>query len=214
MKPCRTASQLLERLDAEFVWRLQEIASLRKAIDRAAGINQNALLRASLPILYAHWEGYVKSAAIEYGSYISTLGIKFSEVKQSFSGLRALAYANQLHSISRRIFTATELLLAFRELDNEKAILNLAPHLWNVGNLNYDLFEQILQFFSLDTSIYSSKKQLIDDVLLRHRNEIAHGSFIQFDSGRFDTLSDEILELMRQFKTDIQNSAASRAYIR
>lgn len=214
MKPARTASQLLEQLDNEFAWRLTEIASLRKAIRNSEGFMQSALLRASVTLLYAHWEGYVKMAAIRYGAYISSLRITFGEAQRSFAGLKALTYVRQLHTIKKQIFAASELLLALQDMNSERVTLNLDAHISNVGNLDYNLFEQIAGFLCLDTSSYAAKKTLIDESLLKNRNEIAHGDYLLIDPEGFDTLSDEILAMMRQFKTDIQNAVTLRAYLR
>ena len=214
MRPARTASQLLEQLDNEFAWRLTEIASLRKAIRNAGGPTQVALLRASVTLLYAHWEGYVKTAAIRYGAYISSLRINFSEAQRSFSGLKALSYVKQLHSLKKQIFVSSELLSALHSVDDDRLSLNLDAHIANVGNLDYDLFEQIAQFLCIDAKSYSAKKTLIDESLLKKRNEIARGDYLLIDMDGFEVLSDEILEIMRQFKTDIQNAVALKAYLR
>jgi len=214
MKPARTASQLLEQLDSELAWRLQELASLRRAISGAQGINQSTLLRAAVPLLYAHWEGYVKGTAIRYAAYISALGVTFGDVQPSFAGGKAMGHVKQLHAISKRVLAASELLIALKSIDSEKAILGFDNHISNIGNLNFDMFEQISGFLSIDTTPYVTKKQLIDESLLRQRNDIAHGDYLTIDADRFESLSNEILGLMRQFKTDVQNAATLRSYLR
>ena len=214
MKPPRTASQLQEKLDEDFIWRLQEISTIRRSIRNASGKGQTALLRAAVPLLYAHWEGFIKIAAFRYGGYISSIGITFREVKTNLSGLKALAYVKQLHPISKRIFVASELLAALYEIEKEGVKINLEDHISNVGNLNFDMFEQIAAFLCIDPTGYSAKKQLIDESLLSQRNDIAHGEYLLIDRERFESLSDEIISLMRQFKTDIENGAAQKNYLR
>lgn len=214
MKPPRTADQLQEKLDEDFAWRLQEIAAIRKSIRNASGRNQLALLRAAVPLLYAHWEGFIKTAAFRYAGYISSLGIKFREAKVSLAGLKALTYVKQLHPITKRIFVASELLAALHEVESEPVEINLEPYIANVGNLNYDIFEQIAGFLCIDATRYAVKKQLIDKSLLSQRNDIAHGDYLLIDPDGFKSLSDEIIVLMRQFKTDIENGAALKSYLR
>lgn len=214
MKPARTTSQLLERLDSEFSWRFQEITLLRKTIRQASGKSQDALLRAAVPLLYAHWEGFIKAAAIQYSDFICKLGVTYSDVKDSFAGLKALGYVKQLHGINRRIFTASEILSALFGIAADKVNMQLRVHVADIGNLNYDIFEQISKFLSLDSAGYAAKKQLIDESLLKQRNEIAHGEYLLIDADRFEDLSNEIISLMRMFKTDIQNAAVSKSYLR
>ena len=175
---------------------------------------QSALLRASVTVLYAHWEGYVKKAAIQYAAYISSLGITFGEARQSLAGLRALSYVKQLHAINKRIFAASELLSALHGVNDDKVTLPLDTYIVNVGNLNYDIFEQIVRFLSIDPHNYAAKKALIDESLLAQRNGIAHGDYLLIDANGFEALSNEILTMMRQFKTDIQNAVILKTYLR
>jgi hypothetical protein len=163
MKPPRTADQLQERLDEDFAWRIQEIAAIRKSIRNASGRSQLVLLRAAVPLLYAHWEGFIKTAAFRYAGYISSIGLTFREAKTSLAGLKALTYVKQLHPITKRIFVASELLSALREVDNEPVDINLEPYISHVGNLTYDIFVQIVGFLCIDPTRYGAKKQLIDE---------------------------------------------------
>lgn len=214
MKKVRTGTQLLKSLDDDLGWRVKEITALRSAIRTASGPNQTAILRAAIPILYAHWEGYIKFAAITYCGYLSSLNLRFAEIKQSFSGLKGLAYVKTLHAITKRVFVASELLGHLNSIDAQVVEMPIERHVSNVGNLNFDVFEQITEFLALDIAGYSAKKILIDESLLKMRNEIAHGEYLLIDAEGFETLSDEILDIIRQFKTDVQNAVALKAYLR
>jgi hypothetical protein len=214
MKHVRTANQLIERLDDELAWRLQELVSIRRAIRNSSGVTETSLLRAAVPILYAHWEGFVKAAAIGYANFISTQGIPFGKLQRSFKGLRALTHVKQLHEIKRRIFVAAEIINTLENIDKEACKLPLASHISYIGNLDYDIFEQIVEFLSIGGANYTTRKQLIDETLLKMRNEIAHGEYLLIDFHEFEALSDNILEIMRQFKTDIQNAVVRRDYLR
>jgi MAE_28990/MAE_18760-like HEPN len=214
MKPPRTADQLQEKLDEDFAWRIQEIAAIRKSIHNASGRGQLALLRAAVPLLYAHWEGFIKKAAFHYSDYISSIGITYREAKMCLAGLKALTYVKKLHPMTKRIFVASELLAALHKIENEAIDINLKPYISNVGNLTYDIFEQIVGFLCIDPTGYGAKKQLIDESLLSRRNDIAHGDYLLIDVDGFESLSEEIIVIMRQFKTDIENGAALKTYLR
>jgi hypothetical protein len=214
MKPPRTASQLLGQLDADLAWRLQEITSVRRAIRRADGVDESALLRAAIPLLYAHWEGYIKGCAGRYAAFISGLGVTFGEVQRSFMGLKALSQVKTLHAISKRLFTSSELLDSLYAIEFEKVTLPVDGYISNVGNLNFDMFEQIAGFLAIDAKPYAVKKPLIDESLLGRRNDIAHGEYLVVDAKSFEDLSDEILSLMRAFKTDVQNAVVLKSFLR
>jgi hypothetical protein len=214
MKRARTGSQLLESLDDDLGWRVKEISALRSAIRSANGSNQVAMLRAAIPILYAHWEGYIKFSAATYCGYLSSLNLRFGDIRQSFCGLKALAHVKTLHAITKRVFVASSLLEQLVNIDTEKVEMQLERYVGNVGNLNFDVFEQIAEFLSLDVAGYSGKRMLIDESLLKLRNEIAHGEHLLIDVEGFELLSNEIIGLTRQFKTDIQNAVALKSYLK
>lgn len=214
MKRPRSASQLTTALDDDLAWRLQEIAVVRSSLKTAAGLRRTSLLRAAVPMLYAHWEGFIKGSAIQYTAYLSALNLKFGDVAICFSGVKAMSHVKSLGNLSKRIFTASETLVIINEIDKQNLSISLQDQISNIGNLNYDILEQILKFINIDTSTYSSKKALIDEALLKARNEIAHGQFVPIDYDRFESLTDEILSLMRQFKDDIQNATVLKTYLR
>jgi hypothetical protein len=63
MNKLRTISDIQNHLNDEFGWRIQEIDNLKKVIPRVDSIQTRSLLRAGVPILYAHWEGFVKKSS-------------------------------------------------------------------------------------------------------------------------------------------------------
>ena len=66
----------------------------------------------------------------------------------------------------------------------------------------------------IDPAPYEARYNLIDESLLRRRNEIAHGEFLDVDAGDYRTLADEVLLMMRLYKTDIENGAARSLFLR
>lgn len=214
MKTARTPTELLAQLDEELAWRLQEISTVSKAIKTAKGGSEKALLRAAVPLLYAHWEGCIKSIAILYVEFISRQGHNYADIKHCFSGLRALGQTKQLHSISKRVFASSELLGELYDIPNQRAVIPLRSYVSNVGNLNFDMFEQVASFIDVDPSGYTARKNLIDQSLLKQRNEIAHGEFLMVDEASFSSMSREVLTLLRQFKDDVQNALVQKSYLR
>ncbi len=214
MKVARTASELLAHLDDELAWRIQEITTVQKAVKSANGGSETALLRAGVPLLYAHWEGGVKAMAIRYVEFISKQGHTYADIKQCFSGLKALGQVKQMHSITKRVFAASNLLNEIYDISNQRASIPLRSYVSNVGNLNFDMFEQVAGFLDIDAGRYVARKNIIDESLLKQRNEIAHGEFLTVDAAAFDSMSREVLTLLRQFKDDVQNALVQKTYLR
>jgi len=210
----RTASQLVSNLDSELAWRQRELITLLEVIRNSKELRRDALTRAFIPILYAHWEGFIKTAAAAFCNLISNKNYKYRDLKLSFIGTKALAFVNQMHEIKKKIFVASVLTEKIYSLEDEKVVIDIISHLGNVGNLNYDLFMQVVGFLSIDTKPFKEKDELIDDRLLRLRNEIAHGEYMLVTLNDIENLSADVMNLMRAFKDELQNSAVLLSYHR
>ena len=49
---------------------------------------------------------------------------------------------------------------------------------------------------------------------MRRRNKVAHGDYLDLDPADFRTLADDVLQMMRDYKTDLQNAASLATYRR
>jgi len=84
MNKLRTISDIQNHLNDEFGWRIQEIDNLKKVIPRVDSIQTRSLLRAGVPILYAHWEGFVKKSSEAYLNFVAHQGLSYRELKTCF----------------------------------------------------------------------------------------------------------------------------------
>ncbi len=212
MPEIRIISELQSVLDEELAWRVQEMQNMRLIIHNQSGLMKSPLLRSAVPILYAHWEGFVKKAAISYSYYLNGQRVTFGQMKDCFSGLQALQHVRSMADLKTKIFASSDILQKINGISNKRAVLKLDKHITEIGNLNYDLFEQILLFLSIDPRPYSGRKIFIDEKLLSSRNSIAHGESLPVDQPAFDNLHSEVIELIRSVKTDIENAAVTNNY--
>ena len=61
-KENRTEQMLVDNLDNDLAWRIKELSIIKNKIPQSKNNEQEALIRAGVTILYAHWEGFVKNA--------------------------------------------------------------------------------------------------------------------------------------------------------
>lgn len=214
MRPLRTAAMLHAHLDEEYAWRRKEMTDFRKVISRSNIAEKRALMRAGTPLLYAHWEGFNKGAAIAYGSYLSSIGLKYDDISESFQGLEAISQVRQLSELRKRVFTSSKLLLEIRSIPSKSVKIPLSDFIGNVGNLNFELFSEVVGFVGLDIIGLETKKALIDISLLKARNDVAHGEYVQMNESDFYVLLDEVFDIMKAFKTEIQNAVALQSFRR
>lgn len=90
MTKIRTLTQLQEALDSEMAWRIREISDFKLAT-KGRSPNTQTFVRAGVALVYAHWEGFIKSASQYYLSFVDNRGHVYKDLKTCFAvfGLRA-----------------------------------------------------------------------------------------------------------------------------
>jgi hypothetical protein len=97
------------------------------------------------------------------------------------------------------------------ELDNKSDIPN--ENIIKTGsNLNSTILKELLTTIGIDYSPYELKSNLIDAVLLKNRNMIAHGQYLDIDEDEFYSLYNDIIGIMIEIKNSIINSALLNEY--
>ena len=82
------------------------------------------------------------------------------------------------------------------------------------SNLSTRVLEDILALLGLDDRPYLPKKMLIDTRLVAKRNNVAHGRYLDIDADDYESIHSEIVDLIEQFRNDVENAAVSSEYIR
>lgn len=83
------------------------------------------------------------------------------------------------------------------------------------SNLNSEVFIEIMETIGLDYAEYEPSFVMIDEVLLKMRNEIAHGErleSIDLDEKRFKEIYDVVTDLMNKFVAQITNAVYLKEY--
>ena len=213
MPKVRSVSEAQDYLDQEFAWRLKEIADLKSAIRSTSAVREGTLLRAAVPLLYAHWEGFIKNAAEAYLSYVAHQRHTYEELQTCFvvRGLKRELDELSNSSSSSRNSRIVDFLL--EELESRATI----PYKGAVdthSNVSSEVFTNIANSIGIDTTWYETKYNFIDESILNRRNKIAHGRYVDVGADEFVELSDQIIALLRGFKTDIENSLIQDSYTR
>lgn len=212
MASVRTQLQLQDAMDGELSWRIKEIATFRVESAKG-GRNSKAFTRAGVALLYAHWEGFVKKSAELYLEYVSNLGLNYTDLQTCFVVFGLKGSLNTLVS-SKKSAPNIEALDFVRDSLGKVAVLKLSGAINTESNLSSSVFENIARSVGISTDPYETKFNLIDLSLVDRRNRIAHGEFLDLSSGDFGPLVEEVLDMMRWFKNDLLNAAATGAYKR
>lgn len=204
-----TYDGLSKQLDEEFSWRRKELTLLKSKIPLEKNSLQSAMLRSALPLLYAHWEGFVKLTMSYYLEFVSSKHLKHNVLKNNFIALSLQSKLGDLSNSS--IENRTKIIeFLFNDLDKQsnipkKNIINTK------SNLKFDVLKEILFILDLEDSHIDGKKDLIND-LVSVRNHIAHGEHKVVDFHTYEIFFNDIIALMEYLKTTIENNAIQEKY--
>lgn len=213
MTKLRTLSEFQDELDKSFAWRLREVSYIRTSAMGSQSFAQAAMLRAGLPLLYAHWEGFVKQASEIYIGYVSAQKIPIQQLASCFvvfGAKKHLVHLAQSKSATVNI-EAVEFLRASESL---ASILSLSTSVNTESNLSSTVFENIATSVGVSLAPYSAYANLIDKTLVDRRNKIAHGEYLELDGEAFESLAEDVVKLLRMYKNDIENLASTKAFLR
>jgi MAE_28990/MAE_18760-like HEPN len=209
----RSISELVDILDEELAWRKRELTTLRFLIWRSRHHEQELMLRAGICILYAHWEGFVRSAGTAYVNYVALKRLKYCDLSPS---MVALGIRGKLRAAeaTNRITVHTEVTGFLMSDMRENAVLPWDDAVSARDNLNSEVLKEIVRLLDLDERPYETKKALLDERLLANRNRISHGQRLLIDRTDYDVLHYEILNLIDMFRDDVENAASIGRYYR
>lgn len=200
---------LTDKVVADLSWRRKELALIKNKIPNEKNSLQSALIRATLPLLYAHWEGFVKVTMSYYLEYVSNKYLKNSELKTSFI---ALSLQNKLGDLNNSNFSNRTKIIDFIFNDIEKQSKIPKKNIINTkSNLSFNVLQEILFILDLEDNHIESQKDLIND-LVNERNYIAHGEHTLIDYETFDNFYDDIIALMEYLRTIIENNAIQEKF--
>ena len=209
----RTQAELSDFLASDLIWRKKELTEYRFLLAgaRNRADRHGALLRGSVTLLYAHWEGFVKSASVAYLSYVSFQRLRLRELAPNFLALASRGLLRQ-GGAANTIGVHIEVVRYFREQLDSQASVPIRDGISTRANLNSEVLEEIVRSLGLDFTPFETKKHLIDEGLLASRNTIAHGEELRVTPERFEELYREVIEMLDQYRTQVENAVVLRAF--
>lgn len=212
MTRLRNEVDFVSALDREFAWRLKEIDDLKKSIRAANLSHRRTLIRAGLALLYAHWEGFVKASSELYLNYLAHKKIPYQELRLCLVALGLRGHLATVGVSSKAESNILAVKFIMNNLD-KPAKLPFKDSIDTSSNLSSTVFKTIAEWIGVDSNPYMAYSQFIDSSLLERRNKIAHGEAIDLEIDDYYTLTNEVIKLIRFFKTDLENSAINKLYL-
>lgn len=208
----RTEEDFVDLIDKEIVWRKKELSYLKGNIKGNSPYFKTHL-RSGVVLLYAHWEGFVKNACELFLTYIKFQQLTYNELSENLIALSLKQNLTSFEQTNKSTIHCQIVDFILNRLDERASIPN--NNVIKTGsNLNSNILLEILTTVGIDYTDYELKSNLIDSILLKNRNSIAHGEYVELDEINFSELFDEILWMMDDIKTKLTNSILLQTYKR
>lgn len=213
---------LEQLLTNERAWRIQELDALRQAFS-VSSADHKAFPRIGVVMLYAHWEGFVRSAATAYVREIARTERRLVELRPEFSVAAVRRDIDGLRSAATGSLNVARMM---EHIGRIHAILDmpaskLANHtVKGHSSLNDERFKEICVEMSLDWKGWRNNDRKFYEEMgkikeLHHlRNEIAHGNKIDVSIESYQEIRNSIIETMASFADCLVDHLYEERYLR
>lgn len=206
-------ADLSDQMDRDMNWRLKEISDLKATIRRADAISRPVLLRAFVALVYAHWEGHVRFCASRYFQHIALRRLPYSQLETQ---IYLNAFLPRLDSFFRSRGTVEEKCRFIEEIltARSRRFAQINPSLVDTkANLNTDVLRDLCKICGITYGDFEREATFIDVIVLKRRNEIAHGEEIYPGENEIDDIADRAVAIMRLFRNLLENKVYTRQYM-
>ena len=208
-----TVGDLSDQMDRDLTWRLKEFSDMKTAIRIADSVARPALLRAFIALMYAHWEGHVRLCATKYFQHIALRKMAYTKLEtqiylNSFL-VRLDAFFRSRGSVEDKCKFVEDVL---KSRDQRFSYIN--PALIDTkANLNTDVLRDLCRICGVPFTDFEQEGTFIDVLILKRRNEIAHGEEVYLKEEEIDDLATRAVNIMRLFRNLLENKIYSRSYM-
>jgi len=209
----RTREQLGDFLNNELSWRKKELFTLMSNVKKSSAKLQDTALRSAMVLLYAHWEGFMKRAAEAYLEYVINKKLKYKQLSICFLAISTKQKIKEFEQTNKSTIQNQFIEFLFHNQE-DKAVINKENVIKTQSNLNSEILKEMMTSIGIDYTEYATKSNLIDEQLLKHRNDVAHGQRMEFDLRDYLILHEEVRKMLEKFKTDIENAALLAHYLK
>lgn len=191
--------RLMHELEEEREWRTKELRNIKllyKEIDFELRKEEYSAsyLKMIIPMVYAHWEGYVVQSYKIIFEFINRLELSADKVNfkiLTYANNQSYNYLKGKHNFNHKCEFTKKFL---KILDNN---IKIQGKIETNSNLKFDVLEKLLDLFDIDINKFIKFKTKLNE-LVNIRNAIAHGEngyIITFeDAERYISFITELID--------------------
>lgn len=203
---------LLEiELDQE--WRILEFENIKLICD-SLGKDEliQIILKYTIPMIYAHWEGYVVTSLRKVNKYLNALRYTSNEFNIN---LLTLSYERNLKALEKSLAYKSKLSNLDIIINKLTVDVSFEEKIDVKSNLKYKVLEDLCFKFNLNIDNFKEYENKLER-LMRIRNGIAHGE-TAYKFNKFEEIKeyiDLLLSLMNQFNSEINTFLTKEKYLK
>lgn len=201
---------ILEEIEFDKGWRNIEIKKIEIICQKLDNEDYKKLvLKSTIPIIYAHWEGFTVSSLRKVNKYLNSLNYKANDFHIN---LVANAYEKNLESLENSLGYEKRVKHLNIILNQFEKVIKFGTKVDVKSNLKFDVLKNICLKFNLNIENFKMYETDLEQ-LLQVRNHIAHGEssyefekyddiekYINLLSNLMDTLHIEINDFFKNEK--------------
>ena len=214
-----TIDKLQDKIQKDIAWRKKECADIFAINSLQTEYNQNVSIKASVVILYSHWEGFVKKASTFYLDFLSSQGLKYRDLDERF----IIHYISQTYCDINTKFTKSLIYdIHFQDkISHAEDVFKIDgfTELNKFSNINSEQFFYILRTICIDethpaVNYFDLKRNFLDETIVGKRNSIAHGNYTDIDFDMYQNIYKVIMEMLNRYSTLLLDVAESKGYLK
>lgn len=211
----RSFEELNSSLSTDLAWRKKELTTIYLQIQKEKRDHiKEAFIRMAVPMLYAHWEGYIKNSSSWYLQLVSRQKEKYSALTSNFLAIACRGTIKEV-SMSNQTYLHSQLVDFLLYNTEEKAVIPYKGIIETESNLSSRVLKNILFTIGISNDGFWAKKSLeIDGKLLNNRNKIVHGERNNVPLESYLDLHILVIDSLSHIKSTIENAAATKHYLR
>ncbi|WP_426178575.1 MAE_28990/MAE_18760 family HEPN-like nuclease [Pseudomonas sp. TWRC1-2] len=197
---------------SEYSWRRKELTNLSNVARSGRKGMRETLFRSAIPIIYAHWEGFVKQSSIAKMNYLISQGLKYRDLQPCFHVYAILeAYGGQIPAKQFEAWVD----ITTGKVDYSKSINTSSLNLIDTkSNLKYEVLREVAVKVGVDYKKFELKENWINETLVGLRNKICHGERAPIAEDEFEDIYTETAALIDIYKDEILYSVQSKTYLK
>jgi len=207
---------LIDELCVDRDWRFSELEFCKKVpkfyTTTLFTQNIDKYWRMCIPIIYAHWEGFIVSAYQQLISYLNKENLKYSQVKQF---LVILSNKHRFEYLKGNPTKEQKKRFLDEYVQEELCGIIMPPMLISAkSNLNYKRFVDILGEFNIVPTLRHDRNKAIIEKLVTYRNKIAHGeNSVVVGEIDVNAMIECIMEMIDLTINDIEQYVINKPYM-